>query len=133
MTPKIGALIKTSKIYYQNLKPTISPALKQSVVFNRYGWKHLIYDSQDHRRNNKVIELRLFLLRDARHIISTLKNPVISSISTNPVTNEQTKYYEICDKSRRTGKFVKVIIRQINNGNYHFFSIRRSKRNKNPA
>jgi len=56
MTPKIGALIKNSKTYYQNLKPITSPALKQSVVFNRYGWKHLIYDSQDHRRNNKEIK-----------------------------------------------------------------------------
>ena len=133
MTPKIGTLIKNSKIYYHNLKPIISPALKQSVVFNRYGWKHLIYDSQDHRRNNKVIELRLFLLRDARHIIGTSNNPIISSISTNALTKEQTKYYEICDKSKRTGKFVKVIIRQINNGTYHFYSIRRSKRNKKPA
>jgi hypothetical protein len=129
----IGSLISKSKKYYYTLKSVLSAQLATPIVFNRYGWKHLIYESSDRRRNNKDIELRLHLLRDAKTVLSTTKYPVITTTQTTlcglPIT-----YCEFYGKSKQTNcYYIKVIIRKIGNGNYHFFSIRRSKRNKNPA
>lgn len=132
MAKPIGSLISKSKIYYYLLKSVTSPQLGQTIVFNRYGWKHLIYDSSDRRRNNKDIELRLFLLRDAKSILRSTTNPVITTSKYNKNSLE-TKYYEFYGKSKHSNHYIKVIVRQIGEGNYHFFSIRRSKRNKNPV
>lgn len=132
MSKGIGTLITRSKSYYYSLKKVRSPLLDQDIIFNRYGWKHLLYDSSDHRRNNKNIELRLFLLREVKFILSSVQYPVITS--TLAVSNKpHVMYYEFYGKSKRHNRFVKVIVRRIGKGNYHFFSIRRSKRNKNPA
>lgn len=132
MGKQIGTLISKSKIYYYSLKSVNPKQLDITVIFNRYGWKHLLYDGSDRRRNNKDIELRLFLLRDAKYIISTTILPVITTTGLNE-GSRTIKYLEFYGKSRRINRYVKVIVRQIGEGNYHFYSIRRSKRNKNPA
>lgn len=132
MGKAIGTLITKSKLFYYSIKKINSALLNQSIVFNRYGWKHLLYDSSDHRRNNKDIELRLFLLHDVREILTSTDYPIITS-SKEPYIKSKTIYYEFYGKSKRINRFIKVIVRRIGDGNYHFFSIRRSKRNKNPA
>lgn len=128
----IGSLIAKSKLYYYSVKLVHAPLINQDIVFNRYGWKHLLYDSSDRRRNNKDIELRLFLLHEVKAIIRSSNYPVIT---TNKATNNEPAivYYEFYGKSKKINRFVKVIVRRIGTGNYHFFSVRRSKRNKNPA
>ncbi len=128
----IGSLIAKSKLYYYSIKLVHAPLLNQDIIFNRYGWKHLLYDSSDRRRNNKDIELRLFLLREVKTIIRSTNYPIISS-SKNSNDGPSIMYYEFYGKSKKLNRFLKVIVRRIGTGNYHYFSVRRSKRNKNPA
>lgn len=92
MGKAIGRLISKSKLFYYSIKKINSPLLNQDIVFNRYGWKHLLYDSSDHRRNNKDIELRLFLLHDVREILTSTDYPIITSIK-EPYIKSKTIYY----------------------------------------
>lgn len=133
MGKQIGALIAKSKKFYYSLGSIYSQKLNQTIVFNRYGWKHLLYDSSDRRRNNTDIELRLFLLREAKTLITNSKYPVIASVKDTPPKNPTIQYFEFYGKSLKMNRYIKVIVRKIGEGNYHFFSIRRSKRNKKPA
>ncbi len=133
MGKNIGSLISRSKTYYYSIKSIYSDKLGQNIVFNRYGWKHLLYDSSDRRRTNKDIELRLLLLREAKSIILKTKFPIIITSKDTEQGQVQTRYFELYDKSQKLNRFIKVIVRQIGSGNYHYFSIRRSKRNKKPV
>lgn len=46
---------------YRRIKPVESPAIKDIVYFNIYGFKHLIYKGK-HRRESKAIFNRLVLV-----------------------------------------------------------------------
>ena len=46
---------------YNRIKPVKSPAIKDTVYFNMYGFKHLVFKGK-HRRESKAIFNRLVLV-----------------------------------------------------------------------
>lgn len=123
-------LIISSKIYYQNIGTIYSPALDNLIRFNRHGWKHLLFDSHDHRRSNSIIRLRLHLLRYAPRIIKSKQSTITTSYTQKKIGRKQIQitYIQLFLFDRKLNKPIKVIIRKFPQGQYHFFSIRRAKK-----
>lgn len=46
---------------YRRIKPVRSPAIKETIYFNMYGFKHLVFKGK-HRRETKAIFNRLVLV-----------------------------------------------------------------------
>ncbi len=126
-------LITITEKYYKSLRSIYSPSLSESVKFNRHGWNHLLYDGTGHRRSEAQIRLRLFLFKDVKEaIIKHIGYPDVSTKKINISKKDlEVTYYEI-NSRLKTGKYLKVIIRKFPDGEYHYYSLRRGKKTKNP-
>ena len=92
---------------------------KEKIVFNAKGINHLFYNGPRSKRSHKEIETRLKLLPRAVELLQKM-----------PIPQEESKIV----KESRTIKFwafegvieerrIKVIVRQIGNGQKHFWSV----------
>ena len=116
------------KIYKDN-KSVKSKILKENVIFNRYGWIHLSFDSRGHRRSSRNRRLRLNLFRYAHEVVRNSKHIIKETegrIKSKRGKERSVKYYEIASICNDGKNHVTVIIRKIENGNSHFWSIRRT-------
>lgn len=104
---------------YKNYKPVICPVLNnEEIVFNRYGFNHLIRKGTKLRPQDEVMQ-RFKLLPLASKIISS----EISSLEYREEkrNGEIIKYWGLILEIKK--QKVKVVIRRINNGVKHFYSI----------
>lgn len=119
---------ETYKIYksFGNIE---SKVVGESVAFNRYGWIHLPFTSGGHRRSSKDRRLRFHLLPFAKEVIKktkTLVRTTEGNVSSKRGIVRKAKYFELacdCDEGK---KHITVIIRKIESGNAHFYSLRRT-------
>ena len=114
---------------YKQVKIIKNHTIKQKVVFNRYGWIHLSYDSRGHRRSSKDRRLRLNLFKYAHEVVRNSINIIKETEGTVKSKRGQerfVKYYEIASICNYGKSHVTVIIRKIEKGNSHFWSIRRT-------
>lgn len=120
---------KAKKIY-SRIGHVKCPALQGRVSFSRLGFNHLIRKGRIPRTKNE--QKRRFVLL-----------PYVENIVKNPTATIQYRKEKIKEKANRHGKkvliesvahfwtfietirdcTVKVVIRQLNNGNKHFFSV----------
>lgn len=119
---------KTYKLY-KSTNSVWSKAIKQNVIFNRYGLIHLSFTSGGHRRSKKDRNLRLTLFPHAREVIRKAK--VIIKESEGTITSKRgiqrkAKYFEIASKCDKGKRHITVILRRIEKGNLHFYSLRRT-------
>lgn len=126
-------LLVISEKYYKTLKSVKCPSLDIAVKFNRHGWNHLIYDGTDHRRSEAQIRLRLFLLKDVKQAIENHQGYPDTRKKTAKIAKKEIEvaYFEI-NHQLKSGKYLKVIIRKFPEGEYHYYSVRRGKKTKNP-
>lgn len=118
------------KPFYFDLGSVYSKAIKENVVFNNHGWKHLVYHKNGRRRNEKDIRLRLGLIKNVPVVIKNCK--VVNEIrSVGYVT-----YFEISHTFRFNKKGVEklveivVVIRKFEDQNPHFWTTRYGKKTK---
>lgn len=114
---------------YKSIGSIKSKAINDDIVFNRYGWIHLSFTSGGHRRASKDRRLRLHLflfasevVKKARQIVRATDGFVISKRG----IKRKVKYFELASYCDNDKKHVTVIIRKIENGNAHFYSLRRT-------
>jgi len=126
-------LLELSEQYYKSLKSVICPSLDTTIKFNRHGWNHLIYDGTGHRRSEVQIRLRLFLLKDVKQAIRNHKGYPETLIKKVQISKKEldVTYVEI-NHQLKNNKYLKVIIRKFPEGEYHYYSVRRGRRTKNP-
>ena len=126
-------LLEISEKYYKTLKSVNCPSLDTVVKFNRHGWNHFIYDGTGHRRSEAQIRLRLFLLKEVKQIIQNHKGYPETLIKKVKVSKKEldVTYIEI-NHQLKNSKYVKVIIRKFPEGEYHYYSVRRGRKTKNP-
>ncbi len=114
---------------YKSFKSVKSKAVGEEIVFNRYGWIHLSFTSSGHRRSAKDRRLRFHLLPFAKEIVTkskTLVRTTEGSVESKRGVVRKVKYFEIASSCDGGKKHITVIIRKIENGNSHFYSLRRT-------
>ena len=108
-------LINKAKSQYNALSSILCPALgDEPVVFNKYGWNHLIRKGRK-LRNPKEQLRRVSLIQTAIKIISTCKN--VQMYKADFDGNTVVEFWELRLES------VSVILRKRSNGKLHFFSV----------
>ena len=115
------------KIYKDtgNIKSRI---LKENVIFNRYGWIHLSFTSGGHKRPKKDRNLRLHLFKFANQVVKKAKvviKETEGAVLSKRGIERKAKYYEIASECG-DGNHITVILRKIESGNLHFYSLRRT-------
>lgn len=119
---------KTHK-HYRTFGSLWCPGVKDNVIFNMHGWVHLSFDSRGHRRSNKNIALRLHLFT---HVAEVVKN---ANVLTKPPEQREifirgkkrsVTYYEIAHGCDGGKQHLTVILRRIEDGKLHYYSVRRT-------
>ncbi len=99
-----------ARLLYKSLKPVFCPALQDWVHFNDHGFRHILV--KNNRTRPKSDQIRRFrLLPRARKVISGAITYVYRQ------GKHDASFWSVTD-----GK-IKILIRQINTGQKHFFSI----------
>lgn len=114
---------------YKKIKFVSCPAFdNQPVNFTRVGFDHLIWKGRSER--NRAEQVRRFqLLKYAKDIISN-PNATILYRRENKEGLSPADFWQFVEIIR--GRKIKVVIRQIDGGNKHFFSIMAGKTKKSP-
>lgn len=99
-----------ARLLYKSLEPVFCPALHDWVHFSDHGFRHILIKNNRMRPKNDQIR-RFRLLPQARQIIST------ANIYVYRQGKHNTSFWSFSDGS------IKILIRQINTGRKHFFSI----------
>ena len=130
----IKKLIKIRRTYYDKLLSIYCPLLNATVHFNNKGFFHATHDGRGKIRSIADQRMRLNLLLDIESVVKNAKTfgepPRI--IPRNHKNNRQKKdivFYELFYRFNRH-KAVSVIIRQIGNGQLHYYSVMYSKHPK---
>src|SRR3989338_432410 len=112
---------EAKRIYYQ-VSSTICPAFGgQVVVFNYHGFYHLMFKHGKPRSlSDRMRRMRLF-----ERVIPILKTAqTFSKYYSGPNRNNASSFIHSWTFTRfENKKRIRIIIRQIDNGNKHFFSV----------
>ncbi|MFA6404691.1 MAG: hypothetical protein WCW03_01705 [Candidatus Paceibacterota bacterium] len=104
--------------YYYSIGSVFSPALKQIVIFNHYGLRHL-FGNRNGVRSKKEILHRYNLLKYTEIILSNVKE--ISGTRKLMGRKSIMEFFSI--ERYIDDKKVRLIIRRLNKGVLHFYSI----------
>lgn len=132
-----GHAKRSAKEYYSQIREVYCPKLRDIVIFNSSGFRHLEWKGNKQRTRKMQIE-RFSLLPCARRILS---NPYVKK-----KYRQRRQVYKINRRGKKftaianvhfwalsgviNAKNIKVIVRQIGNGKKHFFSIFEKKKQK---
>lgn len=111
--------IKEQKERYKKLGQVECPAFSsEEIYFNYYGLNHLMYKDGVLRSRNEIIERFKYLiyvpkiLKETKNVFNEEKRIKDTSIA---------YFWTIKSNISNTG--IRIIIRRLNNGTLHFFSI----------
>ena len=111
--------IKLAKEEYKKIGYVECPAFSgEKVYFNHYGLDHLIFKGRIPRPKDQVIE-RFNLLNYAKNIIKNTKTVYDEERRTK---GQSHAYFWTIKHSLRTIN-IRIILRRLNDGTLHFFSI----------
>jgi hypothetical protein len=87
------------------------------VVFNNIGFKHLIRKSKVRTRKEQMKRFELL-----EYVPEILKNPNANvSYRTTISKRHEVRYWSF--QEEKDGKDITVVVRQVGNGNKHFYSV----------
>ncbi len=124
---------RKAKKFYRTIGCVWCPALDDYVIFNDIGFRHLIQKGKRFRAQ-KDQERRFFLLRLVKDILSdphseiTQREKKPSCLTHRPQEmqpNSCLTFWAITAK--RSQNLITVVIRQVNSGDKHFFSVYHQK------
>jgi len=106
------------------------PAIKDNVVFNAHGWVHLSFDSRGHRRGSSNLRLRLHLFTHVPEVVKTAKVQIGPPDRRDIFVKGKKRavtYFEIAQACDGGKQHVTVILRRIESGKLHYYSVRRTR------
>ena len=116
---------------YQKIRQVFCPYLKQKVIFNSKGFRHLIYKSGHIKRDEKTQLFRIKLLPLAYRLLQ-----VTTTVQEEDFYRSSLEVKEHGKRLKRIKKIyyygfiaiidgwkIKVIVKKIGNGQYFFWSI----------
>lgn len=116
-------LLLETKRYYFGLNKVSCPALNNEYVhFNKHGFNHFLHKGRTPRKKKDQIR-RFRLLSTVPMIISSCER--IHAYKEDKRMGSVAYFCEIRGKYKN--KIVKIIIRKLNNGRLHFFSVMSKK------
>ena len=117
--------------YYKKVGKTFCPAFKEFVYFNAEGFNHLVYKGDRTERSKEIQVLKFNLLGNARKLVEMattfqeydeeIREVVVKKFKRKERESRVFKYWGLI-AIMGTWK-IKVIIRQIGNGQKHFWSV----------
>jgi len=111
--------IKKSKAKYRTIGRVPCPAFDgEFVYFNKYGWNHLLRKGKNARDRFEQLK-RINLMLISPFIIANSKQ--ISEYRTNSIESVQGHFWSF--RMNINGDHLRVVVRQLNNGPKHFFSV----------
>ena len=112
--------IKENRKKYMDIKHIICPAFdNEEIYFNNYGFDHLIYKGK-RRRPKKDAENRLSLVSKTSEILKNAKSIYKQKRS---IKGQSVAHFWEVRNMDKSGKVICIIIRKLNNGTKHFFSV----------
>lgn len=103
-------------------------AINELVAFNNHGWTHISFDEKGHRRNRDNIFMRLKLVLHAPEVIQKASVIQDETINLNIKGNKRKiRFIELACGIQKSHSHVTVILRKIESGVLHFYSVRRTK------
>lgn len=107
----------------------VCPVINERVMFNNQGWKHISFDGKGHRRNSKSIYMRLKLVIFAPEVIQQASTVIKDEIRTLQINNvdRKVRFIELALSIKNSRSHVTVILRRIEEGTLHYYSVRRTK------
>lgn len=115
--------VHESKREYFRIRAVMCPALGfELVYFNRLGWNHLLRKGRKYRGSDEQLQ-RLALIKYAPDII--VGSATFYAYKEDIVTDSVAHFWEFrrCVQIDRNYISISVIVRKLNNGKIHFFSI----------
>lgn len=103
---------------YQKIGHLYCRALSDEVYLNKHGLTHLFVKGRLPRKSEDIIR-RIKIFPAAKEIIQKEKEIAEYRITKKGLSTGH--FWTL--KSKINGKLIKVVIRQLNNGRKHFFSI----------
>ncbi|PJC38843.1 hypothetical protein CO044_02815, partial [Candidatus Peregrinibacteria bacterium CG_4_9_14_0_2_um_filter_38_9] len=105
---------------FSKAKEIACPAFGQEkIYFNAKGINHLLYKGSRSKRDAKRIEINIRLLPRAIQVLRVMPYFQEESCYVNDSTTYKFWAFEAVAEGRR----IKVIVRQVGNGNKHFWSV----------
>lgn len=113
---------------YKSVGSLWCPAVKDNVVFNAHGWKHLSFRRNGRRRDPEDLKLRHRLFKNVHDVVKSSK---VSLLSFKEITSRQgikrkASFYELVWLCGKQTKHTSVILRKIENQKIHYYSVRRT-------
>lgn len=107
---------------YRRIKPVRSPAIKETVYFNMYGFKHLVFKGK-HRRETKAIFNRLVLVPLIAPVIHNCKEAQEIRIRKEVIDGKKVTvtYHALEAHVGKDSVKVRVITRKVGKKGRHYF------------
>jgi hypothetical protein len=116
--------IAEKRAWYKTIGKCFCPVLKEDVVFNSKGFRHLLYNGLGRARSNKERVYRLKLLPLVVPIIRTIKVVAEYKKSEHSVSLEKDVEYWMLQTFVGKGNHkVSIILRRIGSGKVTFYSV----------
>ncbi len=113
-------IIKNIRQNYRKLESIECPAFNnEKVYFNHHGISHLIYKDRIPRDLKEIEKRYNFLL----HVPKILKTTKIIDSEEKRVKNNSIAYFWTIKKKVSDTLYLRIILRRLNNGVLHFFSV----------
>lgn len=114
---------------YKSIGHIYCTVLSEYVVFNNHGWKHITFEGKGHRRSTKNILMRLDLVLYAPQVIQHASLIIKDDIRKQDINGTilNIRFIELANHVSIINRNITVIIRKIENGSFHYYSVRRTK------
>lgn len=111
--------------HYQSLVSIYSPVLKARITFNSDGFYHMIFKSSRRRRKRNDQYNRLALIPLIKPVIQTATRIDEVRIEEEATLKGQkiVSYHALVATVSQKNCRVKVVVRKLENGEYHFHSV----------
>jgi len=129
--------VNKQRDFYDSIKNIYCKHLNIDVVFNAKGFHHLFYEGDGTPRNKNEVQYRLKLLPLVIPVIKYAKESIFEEREAKEARkkdaqNKLIKYWALVawvgkDESVQ----IKVVIRQVGNGQAHFWSVMRLRERRN--
>lgn len=125
---EIELLKEETRTLYKGIGSLWCPAVKDNVVFNAHGWRHLSFRRNGRRRDPKDLKLRHRLFKNVHEVVKNSKVCLLSfkDISSRRGIKRKASFCELVWLCNEQTKHTSVILRKIEDQKLHYYSVRRT-------
>lgn len=129
---------KKLKPFYDKQGSIYCKAVKDNVIFNSYGWEHLVRHKNKTPRNPEDKRMRLYLFPWVPEVVKYCRSAHKTNMEQQNFNGVElgVMYFELVHTFPKRGKrnevSVEVVLRKIANNPIHYWSVRYHGKQKSP-